>query len=69
MDFLSSLVILKRITELIKGKTIEEVLEITNKTVSEALEGLPPVKMHCSNLAQEAINAAITDYKKKNGKE
>ena len=55
-------------TELIKGKTVEEALDITNRTVSEALDGLPPVKMHCSNLAQQAINAAITDYKKKNEK-
>ena len=55
-------------TELIIGKTIEEAKKITNKTVSEALDGLPPVKMHCSNLAQEAINSAIDDYKKKNEK-
>lgn len=55
-------------TELIIGKTIEEAQKITNKTVSEALDGLPPVKMHCSNLAQEAINSAIDDYKKKNEK-
>ena len=44
-------------TELIKGKTIEEALKITNKTVAEALDGLPPVKMHCSVLAEEAIQA------------
>ena len=54
-------------TELIKGKTIQEALEITNKTVAEALDGLPPVKMHCSNLAEEAIKAAIDDYKLKKG--
>ena len=54
-------------TELIKGKTLDEALEITNKAVAEALDGLPPIKMHCSNLAQEAINAAIDDYKKKHG--
>lgn len=54
-------------TELIIGKTIEEALKVTNKAVAEALDGLPPVKMHCSNLAQEAITAAINDYKKKNG--
>ena len=53
-------------TELIKGKTIEEALEITNKAVAEALDGLPPIKMHCSNLAEQAIKAAIEDYKKKN---
>lgn len=52
-------------TELIKGKTIEEALELTNKAVAEALDGLPPVKMHCSVLAEEAIKAAIDDYKSK----
>jgi len=52
-------------TELIIGKTLEEALEISNKTVAQALNGLPPVKMHCSNLAQQAIKAAIDDYKKK----
>jgi len=55
-------------TELIIGKTLEEALDITNSTVAEALDGLPPVKMHCSNLAQQAVKAAIDDYKKKNGK-
>jgi len=54
-------------TELVKGKTVEEALKITNKAVAEALDGLPPVKMHCSNLAEEAIRAAITDYQIKNG--
>lgn len=54
-------------TELVKGKTIEEALKITNMAVAEALDGLPPVKMHCSNLAEQAINAAIEDYKVKNG--
>jgi nitrogen fixation NifU-like protein len=54
-------------TELIKGKTIEEALRITNKTVAEALDGLPPVKMHCSNLAEEAIKSAIDDYRMRNG--
>ncbi len=49
-------------TELVKGKTIEEALEITNKVVAEALDGLPEVKMHCSMLAEEAIKAAIEDY-------
>lgn len=53
-------------TELVKGKTINEALGITNKAVAEALDGLPPVKMHCSNLAEEAIKAAIIDYYKKN---
>jgi nitrogen fixation NifU-like protein len=54
-------------TELVVGKTVEEALEITNQAVAEALDGLPPAKMHCSNLAEEAIRAAIEDYKKKNG--
>ncbi len=49
-------------TELVKGKTIDEALEITNKAVMEALDGLPPVKVHCSVLAEEAISAAIQDY-------
>ena len=54
-------------TELIKGKTIEEALEITNRTVMEALDGLPPVKIHCSLLAEEAIHAALWDYAEKKG--
>jgi nitrogen fixation protein NifU and related proteins len=54
-------------TELIRGKTVEEALQITNKAVAEALDGLPPAKMHCSNLAEEAINSAILDYKRRNG--
>ena len=49
-------------TELVKGKTIEEALQLTNQAVAEALDGLPPVKMHCSLLAEEAIHAAIEDY-------
>ncbi|OGO82764.1 MAG: Fe-S cluster assembly scaffold protein NifU [Clostridiales bacterium GWD2_32_19] len=52
-------------TELIKGKTINEALELTNKAVVEALDGLPPAKIHCSVLAEEAIKAAIEDYKNK----
>lgn len=50
-------------TELIKGKTIEEALQVTNRAVVEALDGLPPHKMHCSVLAEEAIKAAIEDYR------
>ncbi len=49
-------------TELVKGKTVEEALKLTNKAVAEALDGLPPVKMHCSNLAEEAVHAAIENY-------
>ncbi len=52
-------------TEMVKGKTIEEALKITNQAVAEALDGLPPVKMHCSLLAEEALKAAIEDYQKK----
>ena len=54
-------------TELIKGKTLEEAWELSNKAVAEALDGLPPVKMHCSVLAEEAIHKAINDYRKNQG--
>lgn len=54
-------------TELIKGKPISQALELTNKAVAEALDGLPAYKMHCSVLAEEAIRAAIKDYYDKNG--
>ena len=54
-------------TELVIGKTIEEALKITNKSVAEALDGLPPVKMHCSLLAEESLHAALWDYAQKNG--
>ncbi|KXG77641.1 Iron-sulfur cluster assembly scaffold protein IscU [Fervidicola ferrireducens] len=53
------------VTEMVKGKTIDEALKVTNKAVAEALGGLPPVKMHCSNLAADALHAAIEDYKRK----
>ncbi len=53
-------------TEMVKGKTIEEALKITNKAVAEALDGLPPVKMHCSLLAEESLHAALWDYAQKN---
>jgi nitrogen fixation protein NifU and related proteins len=56
-------------TELIKGKTVEEAWKLTNKAVAEALDGLPPVKMHCSVLAEEAIHKAINDYRKTAGLE
>lgn len=52
-------------TELIKGKTIEEAMKLTNKAVAEALDGLPSIKMHCSVLAEQAIKAALLDYSKK----
>jgi len=52
-------------TELVKGKTIEEALKLTNKAVADALGGLPPVKMHCSVLAEDALKSAIDDYLKK----
>ena len=54
-------------TELVKGKTVQEALEVTNKAVMEALDGLPPVKVHCSLLAEEAVHAALWDYAQKNG--
>ena len=54
-------------TEMVKGKTIHEALAVTNKAVAEALDGLPPVKMHCSVLAEEAIHKAINDYRKNAG--
>jgi len=52
-------------TELVKGKTLQEALKLTNEAVATALDGLPPVKMHCSMLAEEAIKAAIEDYMQK----
>ena len=54
-------------TELGKGKTVQQALSVTNKAVMEALDGLPPVKVHCSLLAEEAIHAALWDYAQKNG--
>ncbi len=54
-------------TEMIKGKTIQEAVKITNKAVMEALDGLPTVKVHCSCLAEEALHAALWDYAQKNG--
>ena len=54
-------------TEMIKGKTVAEAMKLTNKAVMEALDGLPPVKVHCSLLAEEAIHAALWDYAEKNG--
>ena len=54
-------------TEMIKGKTIDDALGLTNKAVMEALDGLPPVKVHCSVLAEQAIKAALTDYYRRQG--
>jgi len=56
-------------TELIKGKSVEEVLELTNQAIVEALDGLPPAKIHCSVMAEEAIEAALVDYYKREGKD
>jgi nitrogen fixation NifU-like protein len=53
------------VTELVKGKSLEDALQISNRAVAEALGGLPPVKMHCSVLAEEALQSAIDDYLKK----
>ncbi len=55
------------VTDIVKGKTIEEALKVSNKTVIEALDGLPKVKVHCSVLAEEALHSAIDDYYKKKG--
>lgn len=55
-------------TEMIKGKSVEEALSLTNKAVAEALDGLPPIKMHCSLLAEQAVKAAIKEYYEKTGK-
>jgi len=54
-------------TEMIKGKTVEEALQLSNAAVVEALEGLPPQKIHCSVLAEEAVKAAVEDYRKRKG--
>ena len=56
------------ITELAKGKTLDEALKITRNDVADALEGLPPIKMHCSNLADDGLHQAIKDYQAKNKK-
>ena len=56
-------------TEMVKGKSLKEALKLTNKAVAEALDGLPPVKMHCSLLAEEAIHAAVEDYLKNHPEE
>jgi nitrogen fixation protein NifU and related proteins len=53
------------VTEMVKGKSLEEALQISNRAVAEALDGLPPIKMHCSVLAEEALKSAIEDYQRK----
>lgn len=57
------------VTQLIKGKSVEEALKISNRAVAEALGGLPPIKLHCSVLAEQALRAALEDYYKKIGKD
>ncbi len=54
-------------TEMIKGKTVEEALQLTNKAVMNALDGLPPIKVHCSVLAEQAVKAALSDYYTRQG--
>ena len=56
------------ITEMVKGRTLDEALRISNKAVADALDGLPPAKMHCSNLAADALRKAIQDYYERSGK-
>jgi nitrogen fixation NifU-like protein len=51
------------VTEMVKGRTVEDALKVSNRQVAEALDGLPPIKMHCSNLAADALHAAIEDYR------
>lgn len=53
------------VTELVKGKTLDEAMTVTNKAVAEALDGLPPQKMHCSNLAADALHRAIEDFRER----
>ncbi len=61
----AAIAISSMVTDLVIGKTVEEALKISNKAVAEALGGLPPIKMHCSMLAEEALKSAIEDYMKK----
>jgi len=56
------------VTEMVMGKTLEEAEKVSNKAVAEALDGLPPTKMHCSNLAADALHKAILDYRERHGK-
>ncbi len=61
----ASIAVSSMVTEMIKGKTIEEALSISKETVADALDGLPPQKMHCSNLGADALKKAIEDYRSK----
>jgi nitrogen fixation NifU-like protein len=61
----ASIAVSSMVTEMVKGKTIDEALKISKQTVSEALDGLPPQKMHCSNLGADALHKAIEDYRAK----
>ena len=65
----ASIAVSSMVTEMVKGKTIEEALKISKETVASALDGLPPQKMHCSNLGADALRKAIEDYRKKHGKQ
>jgi nitrogen fixation NifU-like protein len=64
----ASIAVSSMVTEMVKGKTIDEALSISKQTVSEALDGLPPQKMHCSNLGADALHKAIEDYQQKHSK-
>ncbi|MCK5139321.1 MAG: Fe-S cluster assembly scaffold protein NifU [Thermodesulfovibrionia bacterium] len=61
----ASIAVSSMVTEMVKGKTIDEALKISKETVASALDGLPPQKMHCSNLGADALHKAIEDYRKK----
>ena len=65
----ASIAVSSMVTEMVKGKTIEEALKISKETVASALDGLPPQKMHCSNLGADALRKAIENYRKKHGKQ
>lgn len=63
----ASIAVSSMVTEMVKGKTIDEALKISKETVSSALDGLPPQKMHCSNLGADALHKAIENYRQKHG--
>jgi nitrogen fixation NifU-like protein len=64
----ASIAVSSMVTEMVKGKTIDEALKISKETVASSLDGLPPQKMHCSNLGADALHKAIEDYRKKHGR-